>query len=235
MDADKTDTSTSYEDTQDYLFNYHRGKLVYGLILFEFTDAIKEGDGDRLFDIYKLALLLYKVGGHYKYAYITLFSLVKVNAILPQSIAHEMKWNRFFNKHGGKGKNIPLDLKMEQLNKILKSLWRSLGANLTEKSAQRMASSLESLELVMDSVDRDCNFPGRVGYRSKGKPEEAVQQIVSDLVEKDVFNYLPGREGHPSFPKFPSSLLHKLDYRDLHKWISGHLKEWQLIYNKRKQ
>ena len=93
----------------------------------------------------------------------------------------------------------------------------------------------ESLELVMDSVDRDCNFPGRVGYRSKGKPEEAVQQIVSDLVEKDVFNYLPGREGHPSFPTFPSSLLHKLDYRDLHKWISGHLKEWQLIYNKRKQ
>ena len=93
-----------------FFFNYHRGKLVYGLILFEFTDAIIDGDGDRLFDIYKLALLLYKVGGHYKYAYITLFSLViynpvlKVNAILPQSIAHEMKWNRFFDKHGGKGK-----------------------------------------------------------------------------------------------------------------------------------
>ncbi len=91
---------------------------------------------------------------------------------------------------------------MKQLNKILKSLWRSLGANRTEKSAQRMASSLESLELVMDSVDRDCNFPGRLGYRSEGKPEEAVQQIVSDLVEKDVFNYLPGRKDIPRFRNF---------------------------------
>ena len=72
---------------------------------------------------------------------------MKIAAILPQSSAHEMKWNRSFNKHGGKGHNIPLDLrsKVEQLNKQLKTLWRGLGADLTEKSAQRMASSPETL------------------------------------------------------------------------------------------
>jgi hypothetical protein len=56
---------------------------------------------------------------------------------------------------------------MEQLSKLLKTLWRGLGANLSEKSAQRMASSLELLELVIDSVDNDCNFTGRVGYSQK--------------------------------------------------------------------
>ena len=138
MDADKTDTLASSEDTQDYLFNYHRGKLVYGLIRFEFTDAIKEGDGDRLFDIYKLALLLYKVGGHYKYAYITLFSLVKVNAILPQSIAHEIIWNRFFfNKHGGKGKNIPLDLKNEATEQNIKITVEKSGSKSDRKECSK--------------------------------------------------------------------------------------------------
>ncbi|CAB4011927.1 hypothetical protein AC249_AIPGENE16794, partial [Paramuricea clavata] len=62
---------------EDYVYNYHRGKLAYGLILFEFNDAVKEGDGDRLFDVYKMALLLYKVGGHYKYAYVVMLYLVK--------------------------------------------------------------------------------------------------------------------------------------------------------------
>ena len=83
---------------EDYIYNYHRGKLAYGLVLLEFNDAIKEGDGERIFDIYKMALLLYKVGGHYKYAYVVLLYLVKIAAVLPASSAHNLKWNRFSNK-----------------------------------------------------------------------------------------------------------------------------------------
>jgi hypothetical protein len=215
---------------EDYVYNYHRGKLAYGLILFEFNDAVKEGDGDRLFDVYKMALLLYKVGGHYKYAYVVMLYLVKVMAVLPAFSAHHMKWNRFYNKHGGKGKNISLDLRMEQLNKLLKTLWRGLGANLAEGNAQRMACSLESLEMVMDSIDKDCLLTGEDGHRSQGKPEEAVKQMVADLIEKEAFNHQPGRDGYPSFPNFPSSIFDGLDYRDLHKWMTDLLKQWQSVY-----
>ena len=38
----------------DFKFNYHQNKLVFGLLLFDFNDAVREGDGERLFDIYKL-------------------------------------------------------------------------------------------------------------------------------------------------------------------------------------
>ena len=79
-------------------------------MLFEFNDAVKEGDGDRLFDLYKLALLLYKTHGHYKYAYAALVYLVKAIAILPPTQALQMKWNRAFNARGLPGRNIPLDL-----------------------------------------------------------------------------------------------------------------------------
>ena len=81
---------------------------------------------------------------------------------------------------------------------MLKTLWRGLGANLSETNAQRIASSLESLELVMDSVDNDCSWSGNVGHRSQGKSEEAVKQIVSDLMEKGSFQ-LPVSKGRVSF------------------------------------
>ena len=223
------ETEIEPSPVEDYIYNYHRGKLAYGLVLFEFNDAVKEGDGERVFDIYKMALL-YKVGGHYKYAYVVLLYLVKIVAVLPAFSAHHMKWDRFCNKHGGKGRNISLDLRMEQLNKLLKTLWRSLGANLSESCAQRMACSLESLEMVMDSIANDCSISGDVGHRSQGKPEGAVKEIVANLMENDAFNYQSGREGYPYFPKFPSSIFEGLDYRNLHKWMTGLFTEWKSIY-----
>ena len=59
--------------SQDYIYNYYQGKLAFGLLLFEFEDADKESDGDRLLNVYKFALLIYKCYGHHKYAYVILF------------------------------------------------------------------------------------------------------------------------------------------------------------------
>ena len=73
-------------------------------------------------------------------------------AILPEFDAHQLKWNRFFNKYGGKGKNISLDLKKEQQNKVLKTFWRALGANINENNGARVAHALEPLEAIVESV-----------------------------------------------------------------------------------
>ena len=58
--------------------------MIFGLAIIAFGDAVKEGDGQRLFDIYKLLLLIYKAYGHTKYAYVTLLHLAKICAILPE-------------------------------------------------------------------------------------------------------------------------------------------------------
>lgn len=220
------------EDNNDYLFNYHRGKLAFGLLIFEFEDAIKEGDGDRLMDVYRIALLFYKCYGHHKYSYITLLTLVNIEAALTESQANSLKWNRFYNKYGGKGRNIPLDLKMEQLNKLLKSLFRSLGPNLDESNASRVADAIEGVELAMQSIDEDCTLTTREGYRSKDKPDSNIQQVTKDLLEKSVFKYTAKRAGHPSFPDFKPNLLNKLDYRDVHVWMSGLIKKWSTVYHR---
>ena len=142
---DEEITSTNANSTeQDYMYNYHCAKLTFGLILLEFNDAIKEGDGDRLFDIYKVVLLLYKAHGHFKYAYVVLLHLVKCICILPEKQALSVKWDRFYNGSSRRGANILLDLKKEQQNRVLRSMWRALGPNLYEANAERVAGTLEA-------------------------------------------------------------------------------------------
>ena len=86
---------------EDFLFNYHKSKLSLGLILLEFSVAIKAGDEDRLHDHYKTALLNRKT----KYSYALLMNLLQVECMLSQEEAPDLEWNRFFNKHGKKWKN----------------------------------------------------------------------------------------------------------------------------------
>ena len=57
-----------------------------------------------------------------------------------------------------------------------------------------------------------------------------MEQITKDLMQISAFKVELGREGHPAFPDFPSSLLHALDYRELHSWMHGLLKTWEPIY-----
>ena len=223
--------ATSPESKEDHLCNYHRGKLVLGLTLLEFDDSIKEGDGKRLHDLYRFALLLFKAHHKTKYSYVVLLHLVKIAGALSEKDAHNLMWNRFFNKGG----NIPLDLQMEQMNKIVKTMWKALGANLNEESAEQIANTIEPVELILDAVDNDSDRKQSIGYRSSTKQEDAVSQITKDLMQIKAFHYQQGRLGHPSFLDFNASLLMKLDYRDFHGWMKDHIKLWDSVFSLRHQ
>ena len=172
------------------------------MVLFEFNDAVKEGDGERLFDLYKLALLLYKTHHHYKYAYAVLLYLVKCIAILPPSQALRLKWNRFFNVSGLPGRNIPLDLKKEHDNKDIKSMWRNLGANLDEQNAERTAGTLGAIQLVYRSVDRDCSVKEQhFGRKTPKKRKLLTKSLLTCYVMKPFKGHLVERVMH----LFPSS------------------------------
>lgn len=125
------------------------------------------------------------------------------------------------NLYGGKACNIPLDLRKEHQNNLLKTLWKSLGSNVSERSAAQIAGTLAAVELILHHVDEDCKLTRKASYRSVPKQEEAVHQITEDLQCIKAFEFVRGREGYPSFPKFHANLFSGLDYRELHKWIRG--------------
>ena len=106
-------------------------------LFFNIMDAIKEGDGNRLMQCYKVVLLFEFKFKHTKYAYILLLLFAKVYALLSEKEAVLLVHNRFLNKKGKKGVNIPLDHHMEHLNLVLNKLLQAVDVKITEAAAQR--------------------------------------------------------------------------------------------------
>jgi len=124
---------------------------------------------------------------------------------------------------------------MEHMNKDVETMWKARGSNINEKSAERVANTVEPVELIMDGIDKDCGLSARVGFRAKGNPEIAVAQVTKDLMQLRAFRNQNGRLGHPSFINFPSNLLKKLDDRNLHSWMTGLMKTWETVYKLRSE
>ena len=117
-----TSSDTDNEDNkkQDDMYQYNICLTRFGLICgipcglwyLEFHDAIKEGDGNRIFTCWKFLLLLFKGDekGSTKYALEALYLILQVNAILSPRQAYRLLWNRTIK---GKDYNVPLDLDLE--------------------------------------------------------------------------------------------------------------------------
>ena len=78
-----------------------------------------------------------------------------------ESEAFDLRYNRFHNERGGKGSNIPLDLRKEHEHYVIKPMWKALGSNLNEENAGRIAHSLEGLKRILHSVESDCGLNAR--------------------------------------------------------------------------
>lgn len=63
-------------------------------IYVEFNDGVKEGDGDRVFRVWKYLLLLFCHSGRTKYALEALTLQLQCNGLL-QNVAFDIKWSRF--------------------------------------------------------------------------------------------------------------------------------------------
>ena len=218
---------------QDTIYNYHKSRMQLGLLFMNIEDSIKEGDGNRLLNCYKLVLLLVYRFKHTKYAYAILLLLAQNNGLLSEAESLSLISNRFANYKGTPGGNIPLDLHMEHMNMLVKRLAKAMGANVTEKSLQRAARSVLALNKVTEGIADNCSKKKRSGLHSQKNPEEAVKIIAHGLLMGQVFQKKEHRKGYPSFSKFKSNLL-DVDYRDFFKWFKEKLAHWKQIYESRR-
>ncbi|XP_048063961.1 uncharacterized protein LOC125278672 [Megalobrama amblycephala] len=211
---------------QDHKKKHTEARLGFGFFLLNMQDAVREGDGERLMRLYKVALLFYKAYGHSHYAYSTFLLTLQVNVTLSPRMAHSVIWNRFWNGTGGKGKNISLDLHLEHLNNFLKSFIKGLGPNLSEMSADRISKSIGILKELMDKTDTELELSRPTGLHHVAREQEDVLTLVNVLRQAQLFQHQPGRQFH-AFPNFRKNLLVKLKYRELWQWMKSKLMEWR--------
>ncbi|KAI8487325.1 Serine palmitoyltransferase 2 [Branchiostoma belcheri] len=162
-----TEESSSQPSTQpppcDYKKDHSEARLCFGMLLENMNDAVKEGDGERLVRLYRVALLYYKAYGHTQYAYSTVLMLVRTLHSHHMK-AHSLTWIRFFNSKGGKGRNISCNLHLEHVNNFLRSSLKGLGPNLTEQTASRISKSLGILKGVLGTTDEELGVAKPSGY-----------------------------------------------------------------------
>lgn len=99
---------------------YAKEVLSLGLLLEEFLDAIRKGDGLRILRCWKFLFLIFKCANRKNYA-LEAFYLIVQNALLPPRLREQQLWSRFVNISRKIAGNIPADLHNEHLNRVEKS------------------------------------------------------------------------------------------------------------------
>ena len=110
----ETDTSV------DQVNAYAKNLLSLGLFYMEFVDSIKEGNGSRVLRCWKYLLPVFKSSQRKNHSIEVLHFLYEYTFLASPMHCHQMLWSRFVNTCGRPGTNIPADLHMEHLNRILK-------------------------------------------------------------------------------------------------------------------
>lgn len=74
--------------------------------MMEFTDALAEGDGERVIRCWWPFLPHFQAAGNTKYCLEAFRVQLQVNVSLSHNLAHQVMWHRFVKTKGGMGKNV---------------------------------------------------------------------------------------------------------------------------------
>lgn len=209
--------------SKDDVFDYNCALLTDGYLFFNFLDAIKEGDGDRLIRQYKYFMLHCKADGTHstKYALECLYQLFLVYALLTPRDSVRFVWNRSVNNHGKKACNIPLDESTEHSNNFIKQCIRNLGPNITEAAVSRVCKAESTTRLILENLDESLQRISRSGSHSESSEKKDLDELLKKVVSFQAFCEIEGRK-YIHFKDFKRDGLENLDLSDLYQWINRH-------------
>lgn len=148
---------------KDHVLAYAKELLTLGLLYLEFVDSIHEGDGYRILRCWKYFLLTFKATNKRKYAIQASTLLLQYYFIFSERMKKQLLWSRTVNRSG---RNIPMDLEMEHLNRELKGAISNLHSNVNENSIARIGRSLKKLVTVTENYDKCSDIPLQSNYHS---------------------------------------------------------------------
>ena len=126
--------------------------------------------------------------------------------IYSEQLANQLLWSRTINVHGKPGKNIPMDLHMEHLNRTFKSSVAHLGPNVIGVSLQQTGRAMKPLHDVQLHFDHVTNVTAESAYHSTASTKKDLLAIIEVLQEQQVLR-LMAKCRFEHFPAITGSLL----------------------------
>ena len=215
--AEIEDPSPSSPCEVDSVNSYAVDLLTMGLIWYGFRDSVREGDGDRIIRYWKFLLPIFRQEKHYNYANEAFLLIVQTLLLSPRQIC-DIKWNRAVDTTGRIGKNIPVDLHMEHLNRRLKMMIRNLGANLSPTTVKRASKALSVVDGVRLRFLKDQNCKARnKDYHTKKSIQKDLSMIEQQLITDNVFVQVEN-QNYKIFPHH-KPLLQSIKWENISKWL----------------
>ena len=199
-------------------YTYACETLNLSLLLKEFKDAIREGDGNRVMAVWKYLFLIFKSSGHKKYSIEAFTMLSQYYFTLSPQLAEQLKWSRFINNHGTCGKNISMDLRMEHLNRLCKTAIEGLGANKSEKAIMRVRKTVGVLEGLLNNFDSDNDVATISNAHTASSMVKDLNIVIKELQELQAFKPMSDKV-HRSFKSLSTNLIRTLDEKTLKEWM----------------
>ena len=205
----------------DKVYQYHTRLLSLGLFYLEYSDAIKEGDGNRVVRCWRYLLPIFKSSERKNYSIESLHLLCQLHHGLPPRQSAQLVWDRFINTQGLPGGNIPTDLHMEHLNRLAKEAIGRLGSNKTKEAITCVGKVLGTLSPLLDQFDKENHVPEHHGSHRPTQFNKDCNIVVRHLKQSCVFTIVRGRT-LANFPA-PRDVLFAKKHSKIQEWIINHL------------
>ena len=200
----------------DQVYAYATQIISIGCFYLELSDAIREGDGERVITCWRYLLPAFRSSGRKNYSVEALNLLYQHDFLLTPRQSAELLWSRFINTTGLQGHNIPADL-----NRLCKSAIHGLGANKSDTSIGRVAKALGTLSPALSNFDNDNSVSDDGSIHKRPVREKDVDMIVKQLQKSKNLSVVPKRT-HATF-KNVRNIIHHGERSKLTDWIKEHL------------
>ena len=221
-------TSNTYEyvlerqrDDADRVLVYAKELLSLGMLYFEFIDGIREGDGTRILRCWRYLMLVFKATNKTKYAIQAATLLFQYHYQFTDRMKEQLIWSRTINTSGRMGRNIPMDLHMEHLNRDLKSAIGHLSSNVNEVTIDRIGKSLRKLGMVKENFDYSSEITLDSGYHSTPPLSKDLKKVLDELRKKCVYKRILHRK-HSQFPRMKGNVVGVIQKDKLSSWLKAY-------------
>jgi len=204
--------------SHDSVLSYAEEVFSLGLFLMEFIDSVHEGDGNRILRCWRYMLLMFKASNKTKYSVEAFNALVQYHFVFNDKLRNQLLWSRTTNVHGKKGKNVPMDLHMEHLNRIFKDVVSSLGPNVVDSSLQRTGKALKGLVDIQQQFDAATGITPESSYHTFTSTKKDLIKVIEKLLHEGVFCGVAGHK-HKHFHSFKSTVVNRNDPKELKEWM----------------